>query len=263
MPNKLIEGDIDPKRLDVLEQPRKRRVRTKPEPPSHLAAGKAAAESRANKRPLSPGIMLEPVGEQGYAYTAPHSDLELWDLQLADALGTRSLSVMRTFVRQLKGLVAETWDDAADRWKPNETQLNAALAFVAGIKPRNEAEAALAAQMVAVHWMQMKMSRQALRYGSINSTDAGVAGKLARTYVMQLDALAKLRGKRTSRQSIKVSKELHQHVHYHHHRGDDETQQQPHEAPDAGQPEELRALPGPDPVGRVVPIASGKRKARV
>jgi hypothetical protein len=191
----------------------------------------------------------------------PGARSRLWDLQLADALGTRSQSVMSTFVRQLKGLVAESWDDQANRWKPNETQLNAALAFVAGIKPRNEAEAALAAQMVAVHWMQMGLSRQALRYGQVDPNSAGVAGKLARTYALQLDTLAKLRGSRSSRQTIKVSKELHQHVHYHDHRGDQESEHQPHATDGAGLPDKIAALPGDDTGGQVVPIAGRRRKA--
>jgi hypothetical protein len=144
---------------------------------------------------------------------------------------------MSTFILQLKGLVAESSDDQADRWKPNETELNAALAFVAGIKPRNEAEAALAAQMVVVHWMQMRLSRQAMRYGSVDVNTAAVAGKMARTYTMQLDALAKIRGKQSSsRQTIKVRKELHQHVHYHHHGEGEEVERQCHAADHAGVP---------------------------
>lgn len=254
-----VPSDIDPKRLDVLEQPCKRRVRTKPDPPAHLAAGKAAAASRANKRPLSPGIMLEPNGAKGYTYTSPHSDLNLWDLQLADALGTRSQSVMSTFVRQLKGLVAETWDDAADRWKPNETELNAALAFVASIRPRNEAEAALAAQMVAVHWMQMGLTRQAMRYGEVDTATAAVAGKMARTYTFQLEALARLRGKRrTVRQSITVKKELHQHVHYHHDGGAAGNRGQSHGSP-ASESAERSALPSSQPGGEVVRLPSRAR----
>lgn len=253
--------DIDPKRLDVVQQPRKRRVRAKPPAPEQLKAGRSAALARASKRPLSPGVMLEPAGVDGYVYTSPHADLELWDLQLADALGTRSQSVMQTFVRQLKGLVSETWDDAANRWKPNETELNAALAFVSSLRPRNEAEAALAAQMVAVHWMQMKMTKQALKYGDINGTDAGIAGKLARTYVMQIEALAKLRGKGSkSSQTIKVSRE--NHIHYHDHRGAEKSDGQAHD-PNASPVIDSASLPGEESRGQVVRLPSRKRSAGV
>lgn len=256
--------DIDPKRLDVPTAPRKRRNRAKPEPSAALQADKAKALGRALKRPLSPGVMFEPNGQKGYFITSPHSDLALWELQLADAFGTRSSSVMKTFMGQLKRLVPEVWDERVGRCKPHETQLNAALAMVADIQPRNVTEAALAAQMVAIHWMQMRLSAQALNRGhGILIQDAAVAGKLARTYVIQLEALAKLRGKtKTSRQSIRVRKELHQHVHYHDHREEDKNGGQPL-ARSAPTVDRCAALPCPDEGGEVVPLASRRRKTSV
>src|SRR5207247_978043 len=102
--------DIDPKRLDVATTRRRRRHRAKPEPSESLKAGRAKALARALKRPLSPGVMFEPVGTRGHVTTSPHADLELWELQLADAFGTRSSSVMKTFMGQLRHLVPEVWD---------------------------------------------------------------------------------------------------------------------------------------------------------
>jgi hypothetical protein len=256
--------DIDPKRLDVPTSSRRRRNRAKPEPSEALQAGKANARSRAMERPLSPGVMFEPRGKDGYTLTSPHSDLELWELQLADGFGTRSSSVMQTFMGQLKRLVPDVWDERTQLWKPHETELNAALAMVADVQPRNITEAALAAQMVAIHWMQMRLSAQALNRGhAILERDAALAGKLARTYVMQLEALAKLRGKqKTTRQSIRVRKELVQHVHYHDHRGADENGGQPH-ARTAAIVDQCAALPSPNASGEVVPITSRRRKTGV
>ena len=78
-----------------------------------------------------------------------------------------------------------------------------------------ETEAALAAQLVAIHLLQMKVAARAIRFEYDTKTVA-VAGKLARTFVMQLEALQRLRGRqKTSRQSIRVKKKLHQHFHYH------------------------------------------------
>ena len=208
-------------------------------------------------RPLSPGVMFEPNGKDGYVITSPHSDLELWELQLADGFGTRSSSVMRTFMGQLKRLVPEAWDESAQRWKPHETELNAALAMVADVQPRNVMEAALAAQMVAIHWMQMRLSAQALNRGhGILERDAALAGKLARTYVMQLEALAKLSGKqKTARQSIRVRKELHQHVHYHHDRGAKEYDGQPQGRP-ATIVDQCAALPSANASGEPLSLSS-------
>lgn len=251
--------DIDPKLVNVAEhKPRKRR-RVAPEPSAELLAGKDKALKRARSRPLSPGVMFEPK-EQGYLITSPHSDLELWELQVADAFGTRSQSVMRTFLAQLKALVPTAWDEHSERWKPHETELNAALAMVADVQPRNVREAALAAQMVAVHWMQMRLSAAALnRGGMVLDRDAALAGKLARTFTMQLDTLERIRGKRrTAKQSIKVTKESHQHVHYHDHRGGRETEGQSHERT-AGIVDQRSAMRCQDEGGEVVPLPRRQR----
>lgn len=257
-------SDIDPKTemLPLRKRRRKLRDRSKPEPPEQLKAGKAKASARAQKRPLSPGIIYEQEGEH-FSPTAPHSDIGLWELQIFDAFGTRSRSIVKTFLEQLRRLVPEVWIEGVGTPKPDETELNAALAMVADIQPRNVVEAALAAQMVAVHWLQMRLSAQALnrhRHAVIEQ-DSAIAGKLARTFAMQLDTLAKLRGKqKASRQTIRVRKELHQHVHYHDHRGDREIDGQPHE-PAAAATAQSAALPSPQPGGEAVLRASRRRKA--
>lgn len=255
--------DIDPKAVNVAERKPRKRRRVAPAPSAELLAGKGKALKRARSRPLSPGVMFEPK-EQGYLITAPHSDLELWELQVADAFGTRSQSVMRTFLAQLEALVPTAWDEHSERWKPHETELNAALAMVADVQPRNVREAALAAQMVAVHWMQMRLSAAALnRGGMVLDRDAALAGKLARTFTMQLDTLERIRGKRrTAKQSIKVTKETHQHVHYHDHRGAGETGGQAHDA-DARPTTQLAALPGTEQSGQVLRLPSRKGQAGV
>jgi hypothetical protein len=132
------------------------------------------------------------------------------------------------------------------------------LNVVAGIKPKNEMEAALAAQMVAVHLMQMRLSARALSSGYVVAEDAAIAGKLARTFVMQIDALSKLKGKRSSKQTITVRQEKHVHHHQHVHieGGGSEIRTQPHEA---NQPRPAgdctrTALPGPDTSGNALPM---------
>lgn len=264
-------SDIDPHNLHTPDAKPKRRkkARSKPAPSEQLKAGEDDAIDRAKSRPLSPGVMLEPAGEHGWQYSAPHSDPALWEVQLADAFGTRSQSVIRTFMQDLKRLCARDWDPDAQRWKRSEAELNAALAFVADIQPANVREAALAAQMVAVHWMQMRLSAQALNNGAmVMEKDAALASKLARTFADQLDTLRIMRGGRaqTHRQEIIVKKELHQHVHYH--RGTEENDGQSHgtegESAGAGQSAERAALPSPREVnGEVLPFARDARQACV
>ena len=258
----MADGDIDPKRLDVATAPRRRRVRAKPEPGATLQAEKPKALSRARRRPIPPGIMFDHGGGDSYEAAAPHSDHDLWELQIADAFGTRSASAMRSFLDHLRALCATGWDDPNKAWKPNEQEVSAALSFVASVKPQNEAEAALAAQMLAVHWMQMRLSAQALNNGNmVMAEDAALAGKLARTYVQQLQAFREVQGKRRStRQTIKVSRE--NHIHYHDHRGDKENDIQLHGTA-ARAIGERPALQGEEPGGQVLRLPSRPRPRRV
>lgn len=254
------DGIVNPAALDVVSKPkRKRRARNRPPPSPELHEWARGAEVRALTRPHPPGIILEPAGYDIEHWTSPHDDPDLWGLQLADAFGTRSRSVISTFLAQLAGLCGEShWDDKAKQWRLDENEYSAALAIVNAAKPRNEMEAALAAQMVAIHLLTMKVAARAIKY-EYDTKTAAVTGKLARTFAMQLETLQRLRGKqKTTRQSIRVKKELHQHVHYH--RGDSETDGQP-QATRARKSEELPALPSPDEGGDVVPLASRRRKA--
>jgi hypothetical protein len=87
-----------------------------------------------------------------------------------------------------------------------EANLNAALAAVTGIAPRDEAEAMLTAQMVGVHWLAMDLLRKANDRALRN--DAGnLAVKLLRTFPAQLDALKRYRS--AGEQRVVVQ---HQHV---------------------------------------------------
>lgn len=247
------DGRIDPAKLDAAAKPkRKRRRRNRPEPAAELRIWETAAEKRAFARPYPPGVMFEPTGYDEETPTAPHSDDNLWALQLADAFGTRSSAVIATFMNQLEALCGrDYWDEDAKQWRLDENQFSAALAIVNSVKPRNEMEAALAAQMVAIHLLTMKVAARGLRYDGETQT-AATAGRLARTFTLQMEALRSLRGrKRTARQSITVRKELHQHVHYH--RGEGESEGQPHER-EANATDQRAALPSPDKGGDVVPM---------
>lgn len=255
----LQDGRIDPAKLDAAAKPkRKRRKRDRPEPTAELREWEKGAEQRALARPYPPGIMLEAAGFDKERWTAPHADSDLWTLQLADAFGTRSRAVVATFLSQLEALCGQShWDDEARQWRLDENQFSAALALVNSVKPRNELEAAQAAQLVAIHLLTMKVAARAIRY-EYDTRTAATAAKLARTFTLQLEALQNLRGRRrTARQSITVRKELHQHVHYH--RGEGESGGQPHEPP-ATIIDECAALPSPQPGGQSLPLPSRQGK---
>lgn len=251
------DGRIDPAKLDAAAKPcRKRRKRNRPEPAAELRDWETEADKRAHARSYPPGIMLEPAGFDHEHWTAPHNDDSLWALQLADAFGTRSRAVISTFLGQLEALCGQShWDDVAKQWRLDENQFSAALAIVNSVKPRNEMEAALAAQMVAIHLLTMKVSAFAIKH-EYDTRTAASAGKLARTFTLQMEALQSMRGrKRTAHQSITVRKELHQHVHYH--RGEDHGDGQPHE-PRAAIVDQCTALQSPEQGGQSVPLSGNE-----
>lgn len=256
-------SDIDPAKATVdARRTRRRKLRNRPDPHPAVKAGEGEALAALERMPVNPGVMLEPADDgESWLYTPTHNDADLFEKQLAVALGSRSSAVIRTFMSDLRKLCGSAWDADLQRWKADETELNAALSMVADIKPRSTQEAALAAQMVAIHWMQMRLSAQALNNGGmILDRDAALASKLARTYTMQLDTLQALRGRaKGTRQTIRVRRESHHHQHMHWHRGDGENDGRP-QATDgwelrAAKPAERPALPCPDEInGEVVPF---------
>lgn len=260
--------DMDLNRLDVaVRAPRKRKARNRPPPHKELRDAEAGLEKRALGRHHPPGVILEPAGFDEEHWTSPHSDTGLWTLQLADAFGTRSQAVVTTFMSQLEHLCDKmaVWDEKAHQWRMDEFQFSAVLALVSSIRPENEMQAMLAAQMVAVHLMQMKVSARALRYdGEVQS--AAVAAKLSRAFAEQLRTMQEIKGKRrshASRQTITVKKETHQHVHYHDNRGGgEETGSQSH-GRTGGVVDQCTPLPSPEPRGQVVPLSSHAGKAGV
>jgi hypothetical protein len=199
----------------------------------------------------------------GYRLASPHRDLEAWEVQICDAFGTRSFSTMSVFLDQLVRICPTVRNEDGER-VPDELYLNAALNIVSGVRPRNEIEAALAGQMVAVHFMMMQTTEQAIGRNWPDTQTMAIAGKLARTFSMQCDSLAKLKGK-TGRQRITVRSDRHYHDHKHIHA----------EAPGGGvkngsQPLGTRpradpvshleikgrpALPGADAAGYAVPVS--------
>ena len=83
----------------------------------------------------------------------------------------------------------------ANGGKIDEQQLNFMLAVVKGIKPRDQIEAMLAAQMAAVHTATLKFSRHLAETDYLPHRDSAerTLNKLMRTFVTQMDALKRYR----------------------------------------------------------------------
>lgn len=247
-----------------------RRPDTKPPLPAHLEPLAESARKRHAKRHANPGVAIEveKVTERAYRLASPHSDIEAWQAMVCDALGTRSEATALTFLYQLTKLCQQDWhpdeENGGGEWVPDECELNMILNMVSGIRPKNEMQAALAAQMVAVHMMMMKVTERCLTtYQCADSRMVAVAGKLARTFAIQTEALSKLQGRRTTRQKITVSYEKHEHQHVHMHRGGEENDSQAHAAMESRISSHGRgaALPCSDQEAIAVPVSGSKRKA--
>ncbi len=77
--------------------------------------------------------------------------------------------------------------------------------------------------------MMMEVSERCLRtYKCADPHLLSAASKLARTFAIQSETLAKLQGRKTSRQKITVSYVRHEHKHMHVHGGENENGGQPH-----------------------------------
>lgn len=192
----------------------------------------------------------------------PHSDQNGWTIQQLNAFGTTSAGFLNSEVMRLINVVCPG--------EIREERINAALAVVDGIQPRDEVEAMLAVQMAATHSLMMQMASNAVRSEMVNHLEAAgnLAVKLARTFTAQVEALAKLR--KPPEQRVVVE---HKHVHVHPgaqavvgnvtHTGGGvalENGHQPH-APDEMRALELATGPavwGEDASREPVPVASGE-----
>jgi hypothetical protein len=112
-------------------------------------------------------------------------------VRMMNAMGTTSVDLADRLLNQILN---------ATHLQPpgqpiSEQNLNAAVAAVTGIGPKDEAEAMLAAQMVGVHWTAMELLRQVGATGNrLQFNDAGnLAVKLLRTYTAQIEALKRYR----------------------------------------------------------------------
>jgi hypothetical protein len=140
-------------------------------------------------------VQMEPAGVHADAAGA----------RLINALGITNIDLAECLTAQ----IMNTTHVQPPGTPLNVDSLNAALAAVTGIAPRDEAEAMLAAQMVGVHWLAMDLLSKA---GSTTDrallNDRGnLAVKLLRTYTTQIEALKRYRS--TGEQRVVVQ---HQHV---------------------------------------------------
>ncbi|ESQ78652.1 hypothetical protein ABENE_23030 [Asticcacaulis benevestitus DSM 16100 = ATCC BAA-896] len=128
--------------------------------------------------------------ESGTLSAETLGDSAFTDLVLSDACGTVSSAWMAALLNQLSRSGGKlTPEERANR-------LSAGIAFLQGIAPKNEVEAALAAQMFAVNDLVQTVSQRAAMSESAEGAKVWFdqVNKLGRTFAAQVEALAKIRG---------------------------------------------------------------------
>lgn len=158
-----------------------------------------SAEKRLLARPERLRLQIEKTAT-GFRTKAAKGGVEMTlPLQLADAMGTTSPYFTDATLSNIATLIG-----SCNNGGVNSTDVSAAMAVLDGMKPENEVEAMLLVQMWATNESAMRC------LGMIGKADwidnaamfGNLATKLLRTYVSQIEALAKLR--RKGEQTVKV-----------------------------------------------------------
>jgi hypothetical protein len=145
----------------------------------------ALSKYREHSKGLAPRLKVD---KSPGRINIDHPDPVVGSVVLMEALGTADPDFFDGLLHQLSinSFRAESID---------QRTLNFMLAVIKGIKPRDQLEAMLAAQMAAVHDAIMAYTRQLANANNILHQDSAerALNKLARTFTTQMEALQRYR----------------------------------------------------------------------
>ena len=140
-----------------------------------------------------PGIRSEispnlKVLDDGRTFKPNHQNALAGQLLLMEAVGTTNYDFYN-------GLLAQLANAARRGGEVHEGELNFLLSVVKGIKPRDQLEAMLAAQMAAIHSLAMRLAGQLARCETIQQRDSTerALNKLLRTFATQMETFKRHR----------------------------------------------------------------------
>jgi hypothetical protein len=163
-------------------------------------AGKAKYEPTAREKtaldqyvahvkaaPATPCIKVTD-GKKAPTIKPDHPDESVGYALLMEALGTVSVDFMQ-------GLLSQLANAGSRGQQIDEGALNFMLSVVQGVKPKDQLEAMLTAQMAAIHMATMTFVRRLAQVETIPQQDSAerALNKLARTFAMQMEALKRYR----------------------------------------------------------------------
>jgi len=143
-----------------------------------------------SERPRRVALRTETIKGKLAEIGPSHSDHAGWLARLQNAFGTTSQEFACDELTGIATALASPGQKTAD-----EGALNAALAVVDGIEPRNEVEAMLASQMAVTHALALDFLARTKRAETWKAFDCAgtLATKLQRTFIAQVEALAEYR----------------------------------------------------------------------
>jgi hypothetical protein len=136
----------------------------------------------------APRLSILKDEEKSVRFSLHHPDAAIGYELLMEAFGTADKDF-------LEGLVEQLFRADPHGRQIDERGLNFMVSLVKGIKPRDQVEAMLAAQMAAVHMATMTFAERLTQVGNIPQQDSAerAFNKLARTFASQMEALKRYR----------------------------------------------------------------------
>jgi hypothetical protein len=148
-----------------------------------------AFKSHFQKREKQPWPRMKVSGAADRtALSYDHPDSATGQVLLMEALGTADYDFFSGLLQQLS-------NSSFRGGKVDERLLNFMLSVVKGIKPRDQIEIMLAAQMAAIHEAIMTFTKRLAHVETIPQQDSAerALNKLARTFSIQMEALQRYR----------------------------------------------------------------------
>lgn len=166
-----------------------------PAPSARQALAIAAATERQKARPARATMTVKVTDKTVLQISNPHSDGRGWSDHVNDTFGTTSRAFSEQSLMRIVAVLQERTEAAT------QVQINAALALLGAIAPRDELETVIGEQIVAAHVLSMGLMHQAKCSDTIPRMEAytNMATKVSRTMAAHIDTLGKLRsgGKQT------------------------------------------------------------------
>jgi hypothetical protein len=147
-----------------------------------------AIDKHLARKAASPAPRLKVLNENVVSISNDHPDGDIGSALLMEALGTADEDF-------LNGLLGQLANAGTQGRQFDERGLNFMVSIVKGIKPRDQIETMLAAQMAAVHMATMTFARRLAHVENIPQQDSAerAFNKLARTFATQMEALKRYR----------------------------------------------------------------------